>query len=289
MFNTVSRQGSKFENGLASLRQLIRNRTGLIGLIIIAFYVFLAIAGPALAPYPPNYIPSSEPVVGPSAAHLFGTDLYGRDILSRVLYAARLDMLLSLIGVTVGFAIGEVIGLVAGYYGKKTDQALMRGMDILLAFPGLLLAIAIAVFLGQGFFSIVVAVAVVGIPGFARITRSVVLSTKQELYVTGALSIGASRFKILKDHIFPNTLSPSLVLYSISLGTAMLVAAGLSFLGAGIPPPTAEWGAMITLGLQAYNDWWMAVFPGLAITGAVMGFNMLGEGLREAMDVTLRR
>lgn len=289
MFDTVSRQAKKFRNGMEAFRQLARNRTGLIGMIIIGFYVFLAIAGPSLAPYPPNFIPSNFAVVPPDAAHPMGTDVYGRDVLSRVLYAARLDMLLSLIGVTLGFVFGEIIGLVAGYYGKKTDQALMRGMDVLLAFPALLLAISIAVFLGQGFFSIVIAVAVVGIPGFARITRSVVLSTKQELYVTGAVSIGASRFKILKDHIFPNTLSPSLVLYSISLGAAMLVAAGLSFLGAGIPPPTAEWGAMITLGLQEYTDWWMAVFPGLAITGAVVGFNMLGEGLREAMDVTLRR
>lgn len=289
MFDTVSRSVRKLGNSTDVLKHLVRNKTGLVGVIIIGFYVFLSFAGPALAPYPPNFIPTSEAIIAPNAAHLMGTDLYGRDIFSRVLYAARLDMLISLVGVTIGFACGEVIGLVSGYYGKKTDQVLMRGMDVLLAFPALLLAIAIAVAAGPGFASIVIAVAVVGIPGFSRITRSVVLSTKQELFVTGAMSIGASRFKILKDHIFPNTLSPSLVVYSISLGTAMLTAAALSFLGAGIPAPTSEWGAMITLGLQDYNAWWMSLFPGIMITGAVMGFNMLGEGLREAMDVTLRR
>lgn len=289
MFDTVSKRVRKFGSRTEVLRHLVRNKTGLVGVIIIGFYAFLAIAGPALAPYAPNFIPSSEAVLPPSVSHLMGTDVYGRDVFSRVLYAARLDILLSLVGVTIGFAIGEVVGLVSGYYGKKTDQVLMRGMDILFAFPALLLAIAIAVALGPGFASIVIAVAVVGIPGFARIARSVVLSTKQELFVTGAVSVGASRFKILKDHIFPNTLSPSLVLYSIGLGSAMLVAAALSFLGAGIPAPTSEWGAMITLGLQDYNDWWMSLFPGLMITGAVIGFLMLGEGLREAMDVTLRR
>lgn len=289
MFGTVTKRVKKLGNSTDVLKQLVRNRTGLAGVIIISVYVFLAIAGPAFAPYPPNFIPTNETVLAPSAAHLMGTDIYGRDIFSRVLYAARLDMLISIVGVTIGFAVGEVIGLVSGFYGKKTDVVLMRGMDILLAFPALLLAISIAVAVGPGFASIVIAVAVVGVPTFARITRSVVLSTKQELFVTGATSIGASRFKILKDHIFPNTLSPSLVVYSISLGAAMLTAAALSFLGAGIPAPTSEWGAMITLGLQDYNAWWMSLFPGLMITGAVMGFNMLGEGLREAMDVTLRR
>ena len=289
MMDVVAGRIRKATSENQTLSILLGNKAGLAGLIIIIFYCFLAIAGPALAPYQPNAIPTTVKMLPPSAAHIMGTDNFGRDIFSRVLYAARIDMLISVIGVTLSFAIGEAVGLVAGYFGRTTDQVLMRGMDVLLAFPALLFAIAIAIAIGPGFVTIIIAISVIGVPGFARITRSVVLSAKQELYVTGAVSIGASRFKILTDHIFPNTLSPSLVLYSVALGNAMLVTAGLSFLGVGIPPPTAEWGAMIVEGFQFLGAWWISVFPGLAITGAVMDFNMFGEGMREAMDVTLRR
>lgn len=274
-----------------TLRLFFKQKTGWASLVILGFFAVISVIGPSIAPYNPLAINLSARLLPPSAAHFFGTDGFGRDIYSRVLYGTRIDMMLSLISVTIGYVIGVLLGLVSGYYGKITDNVVMRSMDIILSFPFILFAIAIAIAMGQGFNSIVVAVSVISIPTFARVTRSAVLSSKEELYVMGAISIGASRAHILRHHILPNTVSPTVVLYSLNLGTAIMIAAGLSFIGVGIPPPTPEWGVIITNGLEYVisGQWWISVFPGIFLTFAIMGFNMMGDSLREAMDVTLRR
>ncbi len=274
-----------------TLRLFLRNRSGLVAVGAILVYVVLALVGPYLAPYPPDALNLSLSLAPPSAAHWMGTDYYGRDVFSRVLYATQLDLAIAFVGTTLSYLVGVGIGVVSGYLGKITDNVAMRAMDVLLSFPSILFAIAIAIAIGPGFAAIVIAIVVVSIPGFARLARSSVLSTKEELYVTAAASVGASRWHIMYRHVAPNVVSPTLVFYALSLGNAILVAAALSFLGAGIPPPTPEWGAMISDGFAFVQSgqWWLTVFPGLFIVGIVIAFNLLGDTIREVSDVTLRR
>lgn len=274
-----------------TVRLILRSPTGIAGLSIIAAYVFLSFLGPSLAPYNPDTIHLSRSLLPPSYAHIFGTDEYGRDIFSRVLYAIPLDMSIAFVSVSIGYSIGIVTGMVSGYMGKVTDSAIMRGMDILFAFPSILLAIAIAVSIGPGYWTVVIAVIVVTVPGFARVARSTVLSTKNDLYVTAARASGARKGHILLRHILPQAITPTIILYALNLGNAIILAASLSFLGVGIPPPTPELGAMVTNGLDyvVSGQWWISVLPGLFIVFIVIGFNMMGDAVREATDVTLRR
>jgi peptide/nickel transport system permease protein len=274
-----------------SLRLLVRNRSAIAALSIIGFFVFLSLFGPYIAPYKPDALDLALRLAQPSSAHIMGTDEYGRDVFSRILYAARLDMAIAFLSTTLSYMLGVTIGVVSGYLGKITDSVTMRIMDILLSFPSILFAIAIAISIGPGFNTIIIAIIVVTIPGFARLARSSVLSTKEELYVMAAASVGASRWHIMYRHIVPNVISPTLVFYSLGLGNSILIAASLSFLGVGIPPPTPEWGAMISSGLQyvVSGQWWLTVFPGLFIVAIVVAFNLLGDTVREVSDVTLRR
>ena len=274
-----------------TVKLILRSPTGIAGLSIIAAYVFLSLIGPSLAPYNPDTIHLSRSLLPPSYAHIFGTDQYGRDIFSRVLYAIPLDMSIAFVSVSIGYSIGVLTGMVSGYMGKVTDSAIMRGMDILFAFPSILLAIAIAVSIGPGYWTVVIAVIVVTVPGFARVARSTVLSTKNDLYVTAAKASGARKGHILLRHILPQAITPTIILYALNLGNAIILAASLSFLGVGIPPPTPELGAMVTNGLNyvVSGQWWISVLPGLFIVFIVIGFNMMGDAVREATDVTLRR
>lgn len=274
-----------------TLKLFFRNPTGVIGLGLLLFYVFLAAAGPYLAPYNPLTIHLNHELLPPSSAHLMGTDDYGRDIWSRILYAIRLDMLIAFFSVSIAYSIGVPLGIFAGYMGKVTDSVIMRFMDILFALPSILFAIAISISLGPGFTTIIIAIVVVTIPLFSRIARSTVLSTKNDLYVTASVSQGGSRGHIMLHHILPSTISPTTVLYAINLGGAIVVAAALSFLGVGIPPPTPELGAMVSEGLQytISGQWWLTIFPGIFIMFIVIAFNMLGDAIREVTDVTLRR
>ena len=219
------------------------------------------------------------------------TVIDGRDIWSRILYAIRLDLLIAFISVTVSYFIGVPLGILSGYFGKVTDSVIMRFMDILFALPSILFAIAISIALGPGFTTIIIAIIVITIPLYARIARSSVLSTKSELYVTASLSQGGSRGHIMLKHILPSTISPTIVLYALNLGGAIIIAASLSFLGIGIPPPTPELVAMVSEGLQyvVSGQWWLTIFPGLFIMFIVIAFNMLGDAIREVTDVTLRR
>ena len=274
-----------------SISHFLRSPTGMIGLGILLVYAFLAIFGPDLAPYNPLTLHLNQELLPPSAAHLMGTDEYGRDIWSRILYAIRLDLFIAFASVSASYLIGVSLGILSGYLGRITDSVIMRIMDILLSFPSILFAIAIAIAIGPGFVTIIIAVIVVSIPGFARVARSTVLSTKNDLYVTASISQGGSKLHIMFQHILPSSISPTIVLYALSLGNAIIIAAGLSFLGVGIPPPTPELGAMITEGLQfvVSGQWWVSIFPGIFIVLIVIAFNMLGDTIREVTDVTMRR
>ena len=268
-----------------------RNPTGIAAAAILSVYVFLAAFGPLLAPYNPLTLDLTNRLAAPSITHLFGTDGYGRDVFSRVLYAIRLDMGIAFLSISLGYVLGVALGLLAGYMGKITDNGIMRVMDILLSFPSILFAIAIAIVIGQGFWTIIIAVTVISIPGFARVSRSAVLSTKSDLYIQAAISQGASKWHIMSRHILPVAITPTIILYALGLGNAIIIAASLSFLGVGIPPPTPELGSMITDGLQYVisGQWWISIFPGLFIVFIVIAFNMMGDTIREVTDVTLRR
>ena len=269
----------------------LRNKTGLASLAILMFYVVLALFAPHIAPYNPLRQDLSQRLMPPSLSHIMGTDDFGRDIFSRVVYAIRLDLEIALISISIAYVIGVLAGTFAGYTCKIADNGIMRVMDIFLAFPVLIFAIAIAVVLGTGFLSIIVAISVTAIPGFSRVARSTVLSTKNELYVTASISQGGSKAHILFKHILPSAIAPTIVLYALGLGNAISLAAALSFLGVGIHPPTPELGAMIVEGLQYVisGQWWMSVLPGLFIVLIVIAFNMMGDTIREVTDVSLRR
>ncbi len=273
------------------LTLFLKSKTGVVSLVILLFYVVLAIFAPHLAPYNPLSLNLSQRLLPPSNAHLMGTDDFGRDVFSRVIFAIRLDLEIAFLSVTIAYVIGVLAGIVAGYFGRIADNGIMRVMDVFLAFPSLIFAIAISVILGTGFLSIVIAITVTSIPVFSRVARSTVLSTKNELYVTASISQGASKTHILFKHILPPSIAPTLVLYALGLGTAINVAAALSFLGVGIHPPTPELGAMISEGLQYVlsGQWWISVMPGLFIVLIVIATNMMGDTIREVNDVSLRR
>ena len=224
-------------------------------------------------------------MTSPGSEFLFGTDDKGRDILSRVLYGSQLSLLVGVVAVTIGACIGVPVGLVAGYYGGWWDTVLMRIIDVLLAFPGMLLALAIVSALGPSLFNVMLAVGIFSIPTFARLVRGSTLAVKKLEYVDAIRALGAGDGRILFIHILPNVLSPIIVQGTLRLATAILTAAGLSFLGMGAQPPSAEWGAMLSSGRDfIFSAPYVAIFPGLAIAFLVIGFNLFGDGLRDALD-----
>jgi peptide/nickel transport system permease protein len=257
----------------------------LVGAASVLALVVTAVIGPMVAPHDPiapDVLHSLQP---PSAEHLLGTDGAGRDILSRILYGARISLRIGILAVIVIAALGVPLGLLAGTTGGIVDGLIMRLADIFLAFPTLVLALAIATALGGGMQNVIVAVAVAGWPWYARLVRSVVLSIRHEGYVDAARVGGASWPRIIRRHILPNSLAPVVVQASQDMGYTILLAASLGFLGIGVQIPTPEWGAMINDGRGVFMDqWWVAGFPGLAIVVSVLGFNLLGDGLRDMLD-----
>lgn len=266
--------------------KLMTNKPALVGLVILATLAILAIFAPVIAPYDWNEQDIINRFKEPSAGHWFGTDELGRDILSRVIYGARYSLVMGLSAVALSFAVGTILGSLAGFY-PRLDSLIMRLIDIMMAFPGILLAIAIVAALGPGLLNIIIAIGINEIPGFARITRSMVLSLREREYVTAARVIGAGNADIVRRHVFINLVSPMTVYASLQVSTAVLVGATLSFLGLGIQPPTPEWGAMVStareyLALAPHTF----IFPTLAILVTVISFNLLGDGLRDALDPT---
>ncbi|UOY93311.1 ABC transporter permease [Ectobacillus sp. JY-23] len=268
----------------------IANKAAMAGAIIILFYILIALLAPILAPYDPYEIRLNQKLLPPSMEHWMGTDDKGRDILSRVLYGSRLSMGVGFSAVTFGATFGIMFGLIAGYYGKWIDSIIMRIMDIMLAFPGILLALAIISALGPGLINVTIAVGAFSVPLFARIVRGSTLEVKRLEYIDAIRSLGANDFIIITRHILPNVLSPIIVQGTLRLATAILSAAGLSFLGLGAQPPSPEWGSMLSNGRDfLFSAPYIALFPGLAISILVLGFNIFGDGLRDAFDPRMKK
>ena len=270
-------------------RRLLRDRAAVAGLAIVVLLIVIAIIAPAIVPHDPNDQSFRIKLKPPSADHLFGTDEFGRDIFSRVLVGTRVALRVGLLPVLLALIVGVSLGLVAGYYGRRIDQVLMRVIDVLLAFPWLLLAIGIMAVLGPGINNVVIAVAIVYVPAFARIVRGSVLSIKEKEYIEAARSIGQPDLQIMFRHVLANAWAPIIVLATLSIGQAIIYAAGLSFIGLGTQPPDSDWGVMLASGREFLRDGpWLGFFPGLAILITVLAFNLFGDGLRDALDPRLR-
>lgn len=268
---------------------LFRNRASLVGFGLILIMIVGALLAPLVAPYPPTEIHIRDKITPPGTTYLLGTDAFGRDIFSRLLYGSRISLLLSVIGVCMAMAIGTTIGAIAGFSRGWIDDLLMRLMDILLAFPYIVLAIALISTLGPSVQNIVLVVAFTRVPQFARVARGAVIALRDAEYVIAARTVGLSESATLLRHVFPNIVTPIVVLASLSMSTAILTESSLSFLGLGVQPPTATWGTMIGDGRNYIDDgFWISTVPGIAISLTILGFNLLGDGLRDALDPRLR-
>ncbi|MFJ2045789.1 peptide/nickel transport system permease protein [Paenibacillus sp. ov031] len=266
-------------------RTFRKNRLALAGLIIIVFFILLAFAAPYIAPYDYKEQVLADRLQAPSAEHWFGTDDLGRDVFSRVLHGARISLWVGFFSVIGSIIAGALLGLIAGYYGKWADMLISRLFDILLAFPAILLAIAIVAILGPSLQNALLAIAIVNIPTYGRLVRSRVLSLRQEEFITSARTLGAGNMRILFRHILPNSLTPLIVQGTLGIGTAIIEAAALGFLGMGAQPPDPEWGKMLSDSRQFLQKApWTLIFPGLSIMFTVLGFNLLGDGLRDTLD-----
>jgi len=271
-------------------RQLRLNRAAMIGAALVLFEIVLALTAPWITPYDPFDQDPRAALEAPSREHIFGTDDTGRDLFSRVIYGTQISLRVGLISVGIGGGIGIVLGIIAGYRGGVLDNAIMRVMDLLLAFPGILLALAIIAILGPGLFNVMIAVGISSIPYYTRVARGSSLALRDREFVLGARAIGCGDAHITRRYILPNVLPPLIVLATLGIASAILTAAGLSFIGLGAVPPAPEWGAILTLGRKYINQaWWYTTFPGLAIAITVLGINMLGDALRDALDPRLRR
>ncbi|MGF2615099.1 ABC transporter permease [Rossellomorea vietnamensis] len=266
-----------------------KNKTALVGSLIVLFFVILAVTGPFIAPQGINEQDMAKRLQAPSAEHWLGTDDFGRDILSRIIHGARISLTVGFFAVVGSAVAGSILGIVAGYYGRWVDTIISRIFDILLAFPSILLAIAVVAALGPSLRNALIAIAIINIPNFGRLIRSRVLSVKQEEYVMAAKAIGMSDKRILFSHVLPNSMAPIIVQGTLAIATAILEAAALGFLGLGAQPPDPEWGKMLSDARRYMLDApWTMIFPGLAIMLTVLGFNLMGDGLRDALDPKMK-
>lgn len=271
------------------LRRFAQSRSAILGGLLIAALLTAVILAPVLSPHDPLDQSFPRQLKPPSWGYLLGTDEFGRDILSRIIFGARIALGIGTLAVGIAVALGVPLGLVAGYFGGVLDTAIMRTMDVLLAFPYLLLALIVVTLLGFGLTNVMIAVGLVYVPQYSRIVRSVTLSVRERLFVEAAHAMGGSNLRIILRHVLPNCLAPIIVQTTLSLGWAIVNAAGLSFLGLGAQPPTPEWGAMLSSGREYMrNAPWITTFPGLAILFTALGFNLLGDGLRDALDPRLK-
>lgn len=270
-------------------RDYIRSKTSLLGLIITASFTVIAVIGPAFSPYDPLAIDMANRLQFPSQVHLLGTDEFGRDILSRILWGARISIQLGVIAVCIGASAGIALGLLAGHFRGVVESLIMRSVDILFAFPYFILAIAIAAVLGPSLQNATVAIGIVCIPLYARLTWSQILSIRERPYVEAATALGAGNSRLMLVHLLPNCMPPLIVEGTLDVGWAIVECAGLSFLGLGAQPPTPEWGLMVSTGRNYLSIApWAAVFPGIAIAIVVLAFNLMGDGLRDVLDPRIR-
>ena len=270
-------------------RRLRKNKLAMIGIVILVVLIACALFADVLAPYALDAQDLTNAFQLPTKAHIFGTDEYGRDIFSRCIYGARVSLVVGFIAVGFAIVAGVILGSIAGYFGGHVDNGVMRVMDVLMSIPQMLLAISISAALGSGLFNLMLAVGIANTPSYARIVRASVLSVKDQEYIEAAKAIGTSDFKIIIKHVLPNCMAPIIVQATAGVALAILTAAGLSFLGLGIQPPTPEWGSMLSSGSYYIRDNWnMTVFPGLCIAATIFSLNVLGDGLRDALDPKLR-
>ena len=270
------------------VRKFKKQKTALVALAFICLLAIIAIISYQVVPYGINEYDYSAIMQGPSAKHIFGTDEFGRDLFSRILCGTRISLSVGLLSVSIGAILGTLLGLPGGYYGGLLDACIMRVCDVLFAFPGIILAIAIVAILGSGLYNVVIAVAVFSTPTFARLVRSTTLSLKSSVFVQAARNIGSSDRRILFRHILPGAIPNIIVQYTMSIGNSILTASSLSFLGMGAQPPTPEWGLLLSNGRNyMMSSWHITFFPGLAIFLTVLSFNLLGDGLRDALDPKL--
>ena len=268
-----------------ALGRLVKRRGAMVGLAVVLFFVALAVLAPWIAPYDPLATSWSAVRKAPSAAHLFGTDEIGRDVLARVIWGARASLLAGIVSVSISLALGVPIGLTAGYLGGWVDGILMRIIDAMLACPFLILAIALAAFLGPSLSNAMIAIGISATPIFVRLTRAQVLAAKVEDYVEAARAVGNPHRRIVLRHILPNILAPIMVQATLAIAAAIIAEASLSFLGLGQQPPNPSWGSMLNTAKNFMSQApWMALWPGLAIFSVVLAFNLLGDGLRDALD-----
>jgi peptide/nickel transport system permease protein len=260
-----------------------------IGALVVLAWIVVSTAAPMLSPYGPLTQRITDRLQAPSAAHLFGTDALGRDILSRVLFGGRISLPVGFGVVAVSLLIGGTVGSLAGFGGGWIGGVLMRGTDMVMAFPIIILAMTIAAALGPGLDHTMIALVAVSWPRYARVVRSLVLSVKENEYVQASRALGATNAHLLARAVLPNCLAPAVVMATLDLGNALLIFSGLSFLGLGSPPPAPEWGAMVAAGTQNFDQWWVSAFPGMAILTLALAFNFIGDGVRDALDPRLRR
>jgi peptide/nickel transport system permease protein len=272
-----------------AFRRLWRNPGAIAGAIVLTAMIVVSVFAPVIAPYDPIAQDSSAIRAAPSADHPFGADTFGRDIFSRVLYGGRMSLPVGFVAVGITAVVGVALGLIAGYYGGRIDTVVMRWVDLMLAFPGILLAMSLVAILGTSLFNLMLAVGIAAIPEYTRVVRGTVLSAREAEYVTAARVSGTRDRAIVLRHILPNVLPPVIVLATLGIAGAIILGSTLSFLGLGIKPPTPEWGNMLSDGRSMIrHQWWVSFFPGLAIMLTVLAINLLGDGLRDALDPRLR-
>ena len=275
---------------LHSLKKMFKsNYLFTFGVIICLFWIIMAIIAPMVAPYDPVVQDLTLRLKAPSEAHIFGTDNFGRDIFSRVIYGGRYSLLAGCLTVVIAGCIGTIYGAIAGYVGGAVDNIMMRLSEMILSFPSLILAMIINAVMGSNLFNTMFALVIVAWPSYARVMRSVVLSVRENEYVTASEALGASRFRILLKEIIPNSITSVLIMATTDIGNQILMFSTLSFLGLGSAPPTPEWGMMVSDGVQYFNKFWVAGFPGLAIFTMAVGANFIGDGLRDLLDPKLRK
>ena len=275
---------------LHSLKKMFKsNYLFTFGVIICLFWIIMAIIAPMVAPYDPVVQDLTLRLKAPSAAHIFGTDNFGRDIFSRVIYGGRYSLLAGCLTVVIAGCIGTIYGAIAGYVGGAVDNVMMRLSEMILSFPSLILAMIINAVMGSNLFNTMFALVIVAWPSYARVMRSVVLSVRENEYVTASEALDASRIRILLKEIIPNSITSVLIMATTDIGNQILMFSTLSFLGLGSAPPTPEWGMMVSDGVQYFNKFWVAGFPGLAIFTMAVGANFIGDGLRDLLDPKLRK
>jgi peptide/nickel transport system permease protein len=271
------------------LRRLGRSKSATLGAIMLTVLVAASIAAPLLTPYEPLVMNPADRLQPPNVRHWLGTDVFGRDLLTRILFGSRISLQTGLIAVTIAALLGIPLGLFSGFYGGLTDRMLMRVVDLMLTFPGILLALVIIAILGPDLLNAMLAVGISASPTYARVVRATVLSSKEQTCVEAARAVGCTNGRIMLRHILPNTVAPIIVLGTLGVAAAIIAAAALSYLGLGARPPQPEWGALLSEGRSYLRvAWWMTTFPGLAIMAAVLSINLLGDGLRDALDPRLR-